>query len=82
MARGLRNDNDFAYAGDRPEHQQTGVDAAFGASIPVAGGVSANTAKDGFDGVDKSAEGAQAAAGRGVGGHSGTATDRIREDFG
>ncbi|WP_338906237.1 WXG100 family type VII secretion target [Streptomyces nigra] len=82
MARGLRNDNDFAYAGDRPEHQQTGMDAAFGASIPVAGGVSANTAKDGFDGVDKSAEGARKAAGRGVDGHSGTATDRIREDFG
>ncbi|MFI9802282.1 WXG100 family type VII secretion target [Streptomyces sp. NPDC052302] len=82
MARGLRNDNDFAYAGDRPEHQQTGMDAAFGASIPVAGGVSANTAKDGFDGVDKSAEEAQKSAGRGVGAHSGTATDRIREDFG
>ncbi|KUO14610.1 WXG100 family type VII secretion target [Streptomyces dysideae] len=82
MARGLRNENDFAYSGDRPEHQQTGVDAAFGASTPVAGGVSANTAKDGFDGVDKSAEEAQKAAARGVEGDQETATDRIREDFG
>ncbi|WP_179199547.1 WXG100 family type VII secretion target [Streptomyces viridochromogenes] len=82
MARGLRNDSDFAYAGDRPEHQQTGMDAAFGSSIPVAGGVSANTAKDGFGGVDENAEGAQKAAGRGVDGHSRIATDRIREDFG
>ncbi|MGC9542567.1 WXG100 family type VII secretion target [Streptomyces sp. UG1] len=82
MARGLRNENDFSYSGDRPEHQQTAVDGAFGASIPVAGGVSANTAKDGFDGVDKSAEGAQKAAERSVEDDRKTATDRIREDFG
>ncbi|MGW4543882.1 WXG100 family type VII secretion target [Streptomyces chartreusis] len=82
MARGLRNDNDFAYAGDRPEHQQSGVDAAFGASTPIAGGVSANTAKDGFDGVDESANGANKSAGQGVDGNHRTATDRIREDFG
>ncbi|WP_405589844.1 WXG100 family type VII secretion target [Streptomyces sp. NBC_01092] len=82
MARGLRNENDFAFGGDRPEHQQTGIDAAFGASTPIAGGVSANTAKDGFDGVDESAEGAQKSAGRGVDGDHRTSTDRIREDFG
>lgn len=82
MARGLRNENDFAFGGDRPEHQQTGIDAAFGASTPIAGGVSANTAKDGFDGVDESAERAQKSAGRGVDGNHRTATDRIREDFG
>ncbi|MFE6945647.1 hypothetical protein [Streptomyces chartreusis] len=80
--RGLSNDNDFAYAGDRPEHQQSGVDAAFGASTPIAGGVSANTAKDGFDGVDESASGATKSAGQGVDGNHRTATDRIREDFG
>ncbi|MFF0303605.1 WXG100 family type VII secretion target [Streptomyces sp. NPDC004562] len=82
LARGVKNDNDFAYAEGRPEHQQTGVDAAFGASTPVAGGVSANAAKDGFDGVDKGASGAQGSAGRGVAGDSRSATDRIREDFG
>ncbi|MFJ1871228.1 WXG100 family type VII secretion target [Streptomyces chartreusis] len=82
MARGLKNDNDFTYAGDRPEHHQSGIDAGFGASTPIAGGVSANTAKDGFDGVDESADGAQKAAGQGVDGGHGTATDRIREDFG
>ncbi|MFI7412267.1 WXG100 family type VII secretion target [Streptomyces sp. NPDC049627] len=82
MARGLRNENDFSYIGDRPEHQQSGIDAAFGASTPIAGGVSANTAKDGFEDVDKSAEGAQKAGKRGVEGDHKTATDRIREDFG
>ncbi|WP_328501398.1 WXG100 family type VII secretion target [Streptomyces sp. NBC_00457] len=82
MARGLRNENDFAYSGNRPEHQQTGVDVAFGASTPIAGGVSANTAKEGFDGVDKSTEDAQKTAERGVEGDHKTATDRIREDFG
>ncbi|MGW1162795.1 WXG100 family type VII secretion target [Streptomyces sp. NPDC002519] len=82
MARGLRNDNDFAYSGDRPEHQQVGTDAAFGSATPVAGGVSANTAKDGFGGVDKTAEQAQKAARRGVEGDHRSATDRIREDFG
>jgi WXG100 family type VII secretion target len=82
MARGLRNDNDFAYSGDRPEHQQSGIDAAFGASTPIAGGVSANTAKDGFDGVDESTEKGQKAAEQGVEGDHKTATDRIREDFG
>jgi WXG100 family type VII secretion target len=81
-ARGLRNENDFAYIGDRPEHQQTGTDVAFGASVPVAGGASANAAKDGFGDVDKSAERAQKAAERGVEGDHRTATDRIREDFG
>ena len=82
MARGLKNDNDFAYSGDRPEHQQVGTDIAFGSAAPVAGGVSANTAKDGFDGADKSAEQAQTAARRGVEGEHRSATDRIREDFG
>ncbi|WP_210579073.1 WXG100 family type VII secretion target [Streptomyces sp. GESEQ-4] len=82
MARGLRNENDFAYSGERPEHQQTGVDVAFGASTPIAGGVSANTAKEGFDGVDESTEDAQKAAERGVEADHKTATDRIREDFG
>ncbi|MEU6147583.1 WXG100 family type VII secretion target [Streptomyces sp. NPDC047081] len=82
MARGLKNDNDFVYSADRPEHQQAGIDAGFGASTPVAGGVSANTAKDGFEGVDKSAGEAQKAAGRGVAGNHQSATDRIREDFG
>ncbi|CAL9425809.1 hypothetical protein SUDANB145_01944 [Streptomyces sp. enrichment culture] len=82
MSRGLRNESDFAYSGDRSEHQQTGVDVAFGASTPVAGGVSANTAKDGFDGVDKSVEGARNAAEKGTAGEAETATDRIREDFG
>ncbi|MPY48997.1 WXG100 family type VII secretion target [Streptomyces acidicola] len=82
MARGLRNDNDFTYSGDRPEHQRLGGDTAFGAATPVAGGVSANTAKDGFDGVDESAKEAQKAAERGVEGEHETATDRIREDFG
>ena len=82
MARGLRNDNDFAYSGDRPEHQQAGIDAGFGAATPIAGGVSANTAKDGFDGVDKSSGEAQKAAERGVAGNHASATDRIREDFG
>ncbi|MGV9566445.1 hypothetical protein [Streptomyces sp. NPDC003480] len=64
VARGLRNDNDFAYSGDRPEHQQIGTDVAFGSSTPVAGGVSANTAKDGFHGVDKSTGQVQKAAQR------------------
>ncbi|POX45949.1 WXG100 family type VII secretion target [Streptomyces sp. Ru72] len=82
MARGLKNDSDFAYNVDRPEHQQAGIDAAFGASTPVAGGVSANTAKDGFGDVDKSAGQAQKAAERGVEGSHQAATDRIREDFG
>ncbi|MCI3277887.1 WXG100 family type VII secretion target [Streptomyces cylindrosporus] len=82
MARGLKNDNDFVYSADRPEHQQAGIDAGFGASTPVAGGVSANTAKDGFEGVDKNAGEAQKAAGRGVTGNHQSATDRIREDFG
>ncbi|MGX1493012.1 WXG100 family type VII secretion target [Streptomyces tendae] len=82
MARGLRNDNDFAYSGDRPEHQQVGTDAVFGASTPVAGGVSANAAKDGFDGVDEGSQGARKSAGRGSDGAGRTATDRIREDFG
>ncbi|GHK04767.1 hypothetical protein SY2F82_65640 [Streptomyces sp. Y2F8-2] len=82
MARGLKNDSDFAYNVDRPEHQQAGIDAAFGGSTPVAGGVSANTAKDGFGDVDKSAGQAQKAAKRGVEGNHQSATDRIREDFG
>lgn len=82
MARGLRNDNDFAYAGRRPEHEQTGVDAAFGASVPVAGGVSANTAKDRFDRVDACANDASTSPGRGVHTVPRSATDRIREDFG
>lgn len=82
MARGLKNDNDFAYGGDRPEHQQSGVDAAFGASTPIAGGVSANTAKDGFDGVDESADGTKKSTVQDVDGNHRTATDRIREDFG
>ena len=82
MARGLKNENDFTYSTDRPEHQQAGIDAAFDSSTPIAGGVSANTAKDGFDGMDKSAGEAQKAAERGVEGNHQSATDRIREDFG
>ncbi|MBT2421286.1 WXG100 family type VII secretion target [Streptomyces sp. ISL-22] len=81
-ARGLKNESDFAFSGDRPEHQQTGIDVGFAASIPVAGGVSANTAKDGFDGVDKSVDEAQKATVGAVEGDRRTATDRIREDFG
>ncbi|MEU0744216.1 WXG100 family type VII secretion target [Streptomyces sp. NPDC006134] len=82
MARGLKNENEFSPGGDRPEHQQTAIDTAFGASVPVAGGVSANTAKDGFGGVDKSAEEAQKAAEQGLKDDRSAATDRIREDFG
>jgi WXG100 family type VII secretion target len=82
MARSLRDENDFAYRGERPEHQQTAVDAAFGASVPVSGGVSANAAKEGFGDVDKSAEQVHKPAGRGVEGMHRTATDRIRQDFG
>ncbi|MFF4049554.1 WXG100 family type VII secretion target [Streptomyces chartreusis] len=82
LSRGLKGESDFAYSGDRPELQQSAVDGAFGASVPVAGGVSANTAKDGFQGVDEGTEGAQKAAGQGAAGDHKTATDRIREDFG
>ncbi|MFJ7903857.1 WXG100 family type VII secretion target [Streptomyces sp. NPDC096198] len=82
MARSFRNESDFAYRGDRPEHQQAGTDVAFGSAAPVAGGVSANTAKDGFDTVDKSAEQPQKAAQSGLKGDHNSATDRIREDFG
>ncbi len=82
MARGLENDNDFSYSGDRPEHQQAGIDTAFGFTVPVTGGVSANTGKDGFENVDKSAKEGQAGAKQGIEGDHKTATDRIREDFG
>ncbi|MEU6098687.1 WXG100 family type VII secretion target [Streptomyces sp. NPDC047079] len=83
MARGLKNENDFGFNDKgRPEHQQAAADVALGSSTPVAGGVSANTAKDGFGSVDKNARGARGSVGEGVNGGHGSATDRIREDFG
>ncbi|MGP2441856.1 WXG100 family type VII secretion target [Streptomyces sp. JW3] len=82
LARGLRNDNDFSFAGSRSEHEVAGTDAAWGATTPVAGGVAANAAKDGFDSVDKSAKKTRTAAEQGTAEKTGSALDRIREDFG
>lgn len=73
-------DGDFAYRGPRSETQDFGSDVAFGAGVPVAGGVSANAGKDGFEDVDQKVD--QARDGAKDGAQGSTATDRIRRDFG
>lgn len=81
MARDLKNGNDFAYARDRPEHQQVGVDAVFEGPCPSRKGCPRTRRKTASTGWTRAPEAREVCrAGIDVVGR--TATDRIREVFG
>ncbi|MGP3981239.1 WXG100 family type VII secretion target [Streptomyces sp. KR80] len=65
-----------------PEHHDANMDTAWGTTVPIAGGVAANDAKDGWDDVDKSTKEGQSGAKQGTQGRNRTATDEVRDVFG
>ncbi|TJZ52760.1 WXG100 family type VII secretion target [Streptomyces piniterrae] len=68
---------------DRPAaNHEANMDTAWGTVVPIAGGVSGNEGKDGFDDVDKSAKEGQTGAKQGTKGRNETATDEVRDVFG
>ncbi|MDI3423760.1 WXG100 family type VII secretion target [Streptomyces luteolus] len=82
FARDLRSENDYTNVGRRPEHQNSAIDTGWGSSLPVAGGVAANDAKDEVGDVDKSEAAAESAAKRNSDSLSTPAVDKIKQDFG
>jgi hypothetical protein len=68
--------------GNTPTGQVIAKDVVVGSGVPIAGGISANEAKDAFANVDKSAGDAQSGAKQGIEADRTSATDRIRQDFG
>lgn len=82
MARGLRDESDYAYEGPRPEHENAALDTGWASAVPVAGGIAANDAKEAFESVDKGEAVTEAAARRDSGGLSTPAVDKIEQDFG
>ncbi|WP_078508998.1 WXG100 family type VII secretion target [Streptomyces zinciresistens] len=81
-ARSIKNESDYAFGGNRAEHQQAAIDTSFASTVPVAGGVAANSAKDEVSDAEKSAQQAQKQASQGIKQTDSSSTDRIREDFG
>ncbi|MGA5562724.1 WXG100 family type VII secretion target [Streptomyces platensis] len=65
-----------------PANHEANMDTAWGTVVPIAGGVSGNEGKDGFEDVEKSTGEGQSAAKQGTKGRNESATDEVRDVFG
>ncbi|USA01375.1 WXG100 family type VII secretion target [Streptomyces lydicamycinicus] len=76
MARDIKMEN------RTPGSHEANMDTAWGTVVPIAGGVSGNEGKDGFEDVDKSTKDGRTAAEQGTKGRNETTTDEVRDVFG